>query len=517
MSQDSGSRGGAFQPALTPPIDPTGVPGMDVLLGGGLSRGAAVLVVGAPGSGKTTIAGQMAFAAARAGRRVLILTALSEPSTKLLAHLRTFTFFDDELIGDSLRVLSLEQFLPQGLGVTADELRDLARRAGASLVVLDGFRGLGGTALDPGEARHFLYRLGTALAFQGATTLITSEAEPRDAALFPEATTADVLIGIHYGLLGMRHRRLIEAVKVRGGAPLPGLHALALGRTGAIVHPRLETRLAGPVAPPGATQRAATGLVELDGLLGGGLPGRTTTLLLGSPGTGKTLVGLHFALAGVEAGEPVLYLSFRETAEDLRRAMAAFTLGPRLTEALASGESLTFLRSAPVELDPDAEADRLIRALEETGARRLVIDSISELEEAVADGGDARRLRNYLTALNEVLRTRGVTALILREASRLISSQLEATVDGLAMLSDNVLLLQQLTTVGTLRRVLSILKMRFSAHDVQMREFEIAPPGGIRLLTPPQSGDSVLDDVARQQERETRPGRDPGAARGGDA
>src|SRR5437764_3758225 len=86
----------AARAAASPVGDPTGVPNLDGVLGGGLPRGALMLVVGAPGSGKTTLALQMAFAAARAGRRVLILTALSEPTNKLIAHLRTFTFFTED-------------------------------------------------------------------------------------------------------------------------------------------------------------------------------------------------------------------------------------------------------------------------------------------------------------------------------------------------------------------------------------------------------------------------------------
>ena len=105
--------------AASRPGDPTGVPNLDRVLGGGLPRGALVLVVGAPGSGKTTLALQMAFAAARAGRRVLILTALSEPTSKLIGHLRTFTFFDEDLLGDAIQVLSLgatamARMAPQG-------------------------------------------------------------------------------------------------------------------------------------------------------------------------------------------------------------------------------------------------------------------------------------------------------------------------------------------------------------------------------------------------------------------
>src|SRR4051794_3043946 len=85
---------------FTPLLDPTGVPNLDQVVGGGIPRGSLVIIVGPPGSGKTTLANQMAFAAARNRRRSIVLTALSEPTSKLIAHLSSFSFYDDELVGD---------------------------------------------------------------------------------------------------------------------------------------------------------------------------------------------------------------------------------------------------------------------------------------------------------------------------------------------------------------------------------------------------------------------------------
>jgi circadian clock protein KaiC len=220
------------------------------------------------------------------------------------------------------------------------------------------------------------------------------------------------------------------------------------------------------------------------------------------PSTGKTLLGLHFALAGAAAGERALYLSFRETEPELRRLTAPFALGPRLATALAPGGGLTLLRTAPVELDPDAAADALLRALDATGADRLVIDSSTELEAAAAADDDPGRLRNYLAALAEVLRERGTSTLLLKETSRLVTPELEAPADALAILAENVLLLRQLPLRGRLRRVLSALKVAYSAHDVRVREFEITPPEGVRVLGPLESDGEVLAEVADDDRRE---------------
>lgn len=500
--------------AARPPAILSGVPGFDRVLGGGLPPGALVMVVGPPGSGKTTLAAQIAFAAARDGRRALLLTTLSESSNKLIDHLRGFRFFDEAVIGDRVQVFSLQPFLSQGLERTADELVGAARQVRADIVVLDGFRGLRSVATVPLETREFLYTVGGRLAVLGMTTIITSESEPRDTTLYPEATTADVIIGLHYRLEGVRHQRGLEAIKVRGAAPLSGLHGFAIDGSGVVVYPRLEARVAGrPVvanqdeAPDDASVdagRARFDLPELDCLISGGLNHQTRTLVVGRLGTGKTLLALHFALAGVRAGEAVLYIGFRESRRQLLQKADLFGLGADMRAALAPGGGLTLLRLPPVELDPDYLGTRILGALDETGARRLIVDSIVELERAVV-GADARRLDDYLAALVENLRARGVTSLFTKELRQILAGTVDFVDDHLALLTENVILLRQLEFHSRLHRILAVLKMSFSNYDPSLREFTIASGEGLRVLTAEESSGGVLAGIAREDIAQVSP------------
>ena len=509
------------------PLDPTGVPNLDVILGGGLARGALVIVMGAPGSGKTILANQIAFSLAQQGRAALVLTALSESTGKLVSHMRSFRFFDEDLLGDRLQFLSMQQFLKRGLAGASDDVIALARQNRAGIVVLDGFRGMRGTATNPQEAREFLYDLGTALSVIGATTIVTSEADPRDPAFFPESTTADAIIGLHYEVRGVRQMRRIEAIKVRGAAPLPGLHGMAIGDRGIVVYPRVEARvalesrqsasermlLAAPPensAPLDAAESVAAGegwnagratfdLPELDAILGGGLTRDTSTLVFGSPGAGKTTLAMRFVLAGVASGEQVLFLGFHETPEQMLMKADALGMGTRLREALAS-EKLTLMRITPVELNPDIIADQLLRLLDETHATRLVVDSIMELREA-ASVPDAERPQQYLMALMEAIRHRHVTAFFTREVRNTIVTELDFTNEPTSPMAENVLLMQQMLYRGRLHRVLSVLKMRFSDYDSTLREYTITPDDTLRVLAPFESGEDVLADIARMQQR----------------
>ncbi|GAC1433635.1 MAG: hypothetical protein NVSMB65_07550 [Chloroflexota bacterium] len=377
------------------------------------------------------------------------------------------------------------------------------RRTRTSLLVLDGFRGMRGG--DPQAARQFLYEMGTALGLMATTTIITSEAPPRDVSLFPEVTTADVLLGLHDQLEGVRQRRSIEVVKARGMAPLSGLHSLIPTSDGLVVAPRLEARAVAASSPVAGTaerassERAAFSLPELDMLLGGGLTREVPTLVLGSPGTGKTLLGLCFALAGVRKGEPTVFLGFQETAAELVLKADAFGLGAEMRRAIAPGGGLTLLRQLPVERDPDLIADDVLTALDGSRARRLVVDSLSTIERAVGEMGDQRRTANYLGALVEVLRVRGVTTLFLKESTALATAVLSLEADYVSLVAANVLWLQRVTHRGKLYRVLSVPKMRFSAHDVTLREFTITSPAGLQVLEPFASEPGVLDAIARRQ------------------
>jgi circadian clock protein KaiC len=535
-------------------LRPTGIPRLDEVLDGGIARGSMAIVVGPPGSGKTTLANQMAFAAARNGKRAIVFTALSESSDKLAMHLRSFTFFDESLLGDAVQFISLQQFIPRGLEATSSEIVSMARAAGADIVVIDGFRGLSGIEPEGQAARKFLYDTGSRLGVLGVTLVITTEAEPRDARFFPEATTADVIIGLHYSIAGVRTNRSIEIVKARATRMLSGLHGLRLTPAGLQIYPRLEGLVAaqqyaeidaasareasGENATDGEAEdtsaldpdiesagglqgRAQFGLPELDALLGGGLTRGSSTVMIGSPGTGKTLLALQWALEGVDRGEPVVYVSMREDRMQLLHKADMFALGARLREASVPGGGFVLHALAPVELDADVVATRLLRSIERTGARRVVIDSIGEIERAVARSGDPGRVEDYLAALQVTLRQRGVSTISVKESPTLLGPEMAGAAEAIAVLAENVIYMQHVAYQAALHRVLSVVKMRFSAHDTSLRAFTIEAPAGIRVLSLAREESGVIEGItsaqsqfANGQQGQPR-GEQPGGAQSG--
>ncbi len=484
--------------------DPTGVPGLDEVLGGGLPRGTLVLVIGLPGSGKTTLAAQMAFSAAQASRSVLILSVLSEAPLKLIAHLRTYHFFAEHLVGTVIQVNALAAYMAEGAETAVARLADEVRRQRASLVVLDGFSGVRGALGLAQEARAFMYDLSGRLGMLGVTTVITSAAPPRQGIEMAEATNADVLLALHNRLEGVHGQRALDVIKVRGAAALTGRHSVVLDAAGARVYPRLEARVARAAADtappePRGGGRAAFALPALDALLEGGLTSGTSTLLVGSAGVGKTLLGLYFALAGVDVGQPAVLLGFHEALEELQAKATPFVIGSRMRAAVQPEGGLTLLRQPSVECNADVLAADLLAAVDRTGARRVIIDSIAELERAVTETSAAARIPGFMAALLEALRLRGVTTLLIRETGVLAAAGLMQQTELVSLLAANVLWLQQITLRGRLYRVLSVPKMRYSAHDVTLREYMIAAPEGLRVLELIDSTAAVLTGIAHQQ------------------
>src|SRR5262249_37421248 len=163
-------------------------------------------------------------------------------------------------------------------------------------------RGIRGVDADLQAARRFLFDVGTTLSTLGTTTIITSEADPRDPSFFPEATTADVIVGLHYSLRGVQQFRGVEIIKMRGTQPLSGLTGLVLSTSGVMVYPSIEARVMKafsygviPIAPavtslPAPVERASFGLPELDAALTSGVTRGTSTMLVGPLGNGKTFL-----------------------------------------------------------------------------------------------------------------------------------------------------------------------------------------------------------------------------------
>jgi len=464
----------------------TAVPGLDPILGGGYTANDLLFIIGAPGAGKTVLGSQMIFAAARAGTPTLILTAYSEGHVKLLDHLSGFAFYDDSLLGEAVNLLTLQPLISADTSDAATTVARTIRESGAKLVLIDGFQGIASLLPKSGDIRGLLTSLSSQLSYLNATVIVTLAGDARDPRHYAELTVADCIIGLDYTLEARKHYRYLEVVKRRGVAQLPGQHYYAIDATGITVYPRLEV-YPEPANQPHPGGRVTFGLPELDTVLGGGLTAGTSTVLAGAPGAGKTTLALYWALNDARPDAHTVFVSLHERLAQLQEKAAAFRLD--LDSALGTG-AVKLLRFEPVDLNPDVVSDALIKALLGTGAQRLVIDDINPLMGVLGP-----RASHYFAALNAHLYGAGITSMILFEIPPFAGFLLDLTDTPVGMLGENVVVIQQQEAGGLLRRILAVLRMRFSDYDRTIREL-IFNIEGVRVLAPADTAAGVLHAAA---------------------
>jgi circadian clock protein KaiC len=467
----------------------TGIPNLDLLLGGGIPRRQTLIVTGSPGGGKTILVNQIAFLAAAKGVPVVFSTLTSEPHDKLVEQLSGFKFFRRELLGEGVFLINTYAAMKKSGKEARDLLLGAVRERGARLLVIDGMRSMRDLWQDEPRMREFFYELGIGLAAVDCVGLLTTEYGVERLMDLSEATTLDAILSLTIKHHGARRLRRVEVVKMRGRPHLTGEHFLEMGEEGIRIIPRLEalTPSAGDLVPQ--EKRAAFGVSELDALMEGGLPAGSTTMLTGSMGIGKTVLSLQFALDGVRKGERTLFVGFVEEPGVL--VARGHRIGLDVRPFIASG-ALQLLYQPPTEMEADSLVDHILAEIARLGARRLVIDGLGALELSVADI-DRREI--FFGALSRRLRLAGVTTLFTKEVTKIAGSELDFSSTPIAILGENLLLLRFVELRGRIHRILSVLKMRDSKYQSDLREFEITDQG-IRVLAPLRSAHGLLTGQA---------------------
>jgi len=452
-----------------------GISGLDDVTAGGLARGRLFLLEGNPGTGKTTIATQFLLAGAEKGERTLYIT-LSETEDELragaashgwsLEGIEIFELVPPESLLDEEQQQSLLYSSDLELGETTKRIFEAFERVNPDRVVLDSLSEIRLLAQSSLRYRRQILALKHYFARSKATVVMLDDltSETNDTTMHSVAHGVFRLeeLSPEYG----SERRRMRVIKYRGQRYRGGYHDFVIDTGGIRVFPRLvsaEHRL------PFDRQVLKTESTELNALLGGGIERGSSTLILGPAGTGKSLFTLSFIAGAVKRGERAAMFVFDEELGLLfERAKG---LGIDL-QAMVDSESLFIEQVDAAELTPGELSERVRRCVEENEARTVVIDSLNGYQAAMP-GEQALIL--HMHELLQYLNRRGVST-FLTVAQHGLVGDMKAPVD-VTYLADTVVLLRYFEARGRVRRAVSVIKKRTSAHEDTIREYRIGRTG----------------------------------------
>jgi circadian clock protein KaiC len=397
----------------------------------------------------------------------------------MFAHLKRMAFFNESAISDQLYYLGgFSALEAEGPNALVALIRGAIQKRRATLLVVDGLiSAQESTGTDSGF-KKFLHEIQTLADLTRCTVLLLTNAQ-RASAFFPEHTMVDGVLHLTDELSELRPLRHIRVLKLRGSAPVRGLHSVRITDEGFEVTPRIETRLPqGEVNEEGPAwgPKVPLGVAALDEMLRGGVRTGSITMLLGSSGSGKTLLGMQFLAEGVRRGEHVVYFGFYERPEAILAKCQRVGIGG-LKEGVDKGLALTVWHR-PVEGVIDEIGESLIQTVRSFRPQRLLLDGMEGFERAV---DFPERMSHVYSAIAQELERLGVTTLYTTETRALFGKTIEVPINGLSAATQNIIVLRHVEHRASLLRALAILKVRDSDYDTRMRELRITD-GGIQLL-----------------------------------
>lgn len=453
----------------------SGIPALDEILKGGFTKDRLYLIEGSPGSGKTTLALQFLVEGAKRGEPSLYIT-LSETAVELravasahgwdLSGVHIHEVLPSESILNPNEHYSIFHPSDVEMGSTTKGILDALEKVKPSRLVLDSLSELQLLSANPLIYRRQVLAFKQFITNRSCTTLFLDDRTASDGDLQVRSIAHGVIslkrMATDYG--GIRRR--LEVIKYRGIAFREGLHDYKIEYGGIVVFPRL---IAADSRELLSQVQFASGLPELDSLLGGGIEEGSSTLISGPPGTGKSTLAAQFVSAALKKNERAAMFLFEESISNLLNR--SDSLGIEL-RSHTDANQLSLHQVDPAQLTP-GEFMHTVCNEADKGAKIIVIDSLNGFLQAMPS---EKLLSTHMHELLTYLGQRGVITFLIGVQQGMLGGNMSSTVDA-SYLADNVILLRYFEAAGEVRQAISIFKKRGSAHERTIRQMSITSNG----------------------------------------
>jgi circadian clock protein KaiC len=454
----------------------TGILGLDKILRGGFPKNRLYLIEGSPGTGKTTLALQFLREGVRQGENALYVT-LSETKQELYAVARSHGWSLDDITIYDLAVP--ENLMPEDgeytiyhpseveLGETTKAIFEEIERVKPARVVFDSLSEMRLLARDSLRYRRQILAFKQFFIGRQSTVLLLDDhtSQESDRQLESLVHGALLLESKAPGYGGAR--RYLNILKLRGVNYIGGKHDFKIELGGVVVFPRL---IASNHYTSFVRETLSSGIDNLDTLMGGGIDTGTGTLIMGPAGTGKSSIAMQYILAAAKRGQKSAVFAFDENVGVLLHRTAG--IGIDLAAQIEAG--LCLVRQIdPAEVSPGEFSNIVCKAVEEFGAKVIVIDSLNGYNQAMPEN-------NFLMAhMHEMLgylSQQGILTIVIVAQHGIVGNNMASPVD-LSYLADNVLLLRYFENSGRVYKAISVIKKRTGYHEDAIRELRLTSHG----------------------------------------
>jgi circadian clock protein KaiC len=452
-------------------LAPTGIPGLDEVLRGGLPRHQMYFIQGDPGAGKTTLSFQFLLEGVRRGEKTLYVTlSASRRDLERVARSHGWDLNGVDIYEHFRAATETETtiFRPAEveLAKTVRAILDAIDERQPDRVVIDSLGEIRLLAESALRYRKQLLMLKEFFRERSITGLVLDErtmaARESEVQGLAEGVIVLSVCAPTYG----NTKRTLEVVKMRGVAFRGGFHDFTIEKGGLTVFPRLT---AGEYRDSRSEGVVHSGIAEIDALVGGGLERASTTMIMGPAGVGKSSLALQFITTAAAAGERVAFFIFEEHRSVFLKRAAS--LGFELPKLIESGH-LMVQQIDPAEMSAGEFAFAVRSAVEKDNSSIIVIDSLNGYVNAMPE---ERFLTLHLHELLSYLTGAGVTTILIVSQHGALG-HVSSPVD-VSYLADAVILLRYYETRGAFGRAISMLKKRTTAHEQTVRDYQLTSQG----------------------------------------